>query len=209
MSMVTVGIIDYQAGNLQSVYNSVLRTGAECKILKSPCEIDTCDKIILPGVGSFKHESQTLKNEGWTQKIIEANNNSMPLLGICLGMQLLFDIGYENGVSEGLGLIKGRVCRIEREKEVSIPHVGWNDLKFKLKHPVFKGVRDKVDFYFVHSYECVPEMAENIVSMTDYFGDLVSSVHCSNVVGVQFHPEKSQPAGLRIISNFVNCDKLC
>jgi glutamine amidotransferase len=204
-----IGILDYGAGNLASVRNAFAQLGLEVAVFDHPEQIWNFDRIILPGVGSFRLAMQTLKSAGWPDALRSYAVSGQPMLGICLGMQLLFDKGYEHGETPGLGLIPGEVVLMTPEPPYKVPHVGWNSLTHVRQHPLFKGIKGHVDFYFVHSYRCIPSEPANVVAMCDYAGEFIAVVSRANVIGMQFHPEKSQPAGLRILENFAEWDGEC
>lgn len=198
-------IIDYGMGNLLSVKSAFERCGADVLITDNPENLKDVDNFVLPGVGSFKDGMKNLKERGWIPAIKKAiNEEELPLLGICLGMQLLADRGFEVEVTEGLGLIQGEVKKFNSTiKDEKIPHVGWNEIEIIKQDPLFEGVSNKVDFYFVHSYHFLPLYNQDILTETPYCGNFVSSIRRDNVWGVQFHPEKSQRPGLKLISNFL------
>ena len=205
-----IGVINFGLGNLGSIINSFEEINANIKIISDPKDIDNIEHLILPGVGSFRLGMKNLLNKGWDKKIFSHVEKQKPLLGICLGMQLLFDRGEEDGECKGLGLIKGKVIKMKSMKNRKLPHVGWNQLNFKNKHPIFEKVRDNVDYYFVHSYECLVENSSNIISTSNYHTEILSCVsNGNNVVGTQFHPEKSPPNGLKILKNFLNWNGKC
>jgi glutamine amidotransferase len=204
-----IGIIDYGVGNLASVKNAYFRLGYECRTLKNPSEIDLFDRIVLPGVGSFKSAMNVLINDGWVEQIEMFVTTNRPLLGICLGMQLLFDSSEEKGLTLGLGLIPGKVILLAPGENLRIPHVGWNSLIAKKEHKLLNGVDPSVDVYFVHSYHCIPASCEDIIAKCDYGVPFVAAVARKNIFGVQFHPEKSQPSGLRILDNFAQWKIKC
>jgi glutamine amidotransferase len=204
-----IGIIDYGVGNLASVKNAYCRLGHECRTLKNPSEIDLFDRIILPGVGSFKSAMNVLINDGWVEQIEMFVTSNRPLLGICLGMQLLFDSSEEKGLTLGLGLMPGKVIILAPRENLRIPHVGWNSLIAKTEHKLLNGVDPSVDVYFVHSYQCVPASDEDIIAKCEYGVPFVAAVARKNIFGVQFHPEKSQPSGLRILDNFAQWEIKC
>jgi glutamine amidotransferase len=204
-----IGILDYGAGNLASVRNAFAQLGLEAVVFDHPELIGNFERIIVPGVGSFRLAMEALESAGWPDALRSYAASGKPILGICLGMQLLFDKGYEHGETLGLGLVPGEVVLMTPEQPYKVPHVGWNSLIHVRQHPLFKGVKGHVDFYFVHSYRSSPREPENIVAMCDYAGEFVAVVSRDNVVGMQFHPEKSQPAGLRILKNFAEWDGAC
>jgi|TARA_B110000259_G_C13988531_1_gene391480 glutamine amidotransferase len=205
-----IGVINFGLGNLGSIINSFKEINANIKIISDPKDIDNIEHLILPGVGSFRLGMKNLLNKGWDKKIFSHVEKQKPLLGICLGMQLLFNRGEEDGECKGLGLIKGKVIKMKSMKNRKLPHVGWNQLNFKNKHPIFEKVRDNVDYYFVHSYECLVENNSNIISTSNYHTEILSCVsNGNNIVGTQFHPEKSPPNGLKILKNFLNWNGKC
>ncbi len=198
--MALMGIIDYGMGNLRSVQKGMEKVGYPCCILKSCGNLAEFDGIILPGVGAFGDAVQNLKSLGLFDAILEYAHLGRPVLGICLGMQLLFEISEEHGIHKGLGIIPGKVVRLSGS--VKVPHMGWNVLKVKKESPLLIGIKDGDRFYFVHSYRCVPKDKADIVAVTPYGEDFVSVVWRNNIMGVQFHPEKSSSLGLRILANF-------
>jgi len=204
-----IGIIDYGAGNLASVKNALERAGEDAELFSDPSLAKNYDHLVLPGVGSFRMAMERLNDAGWPEEIINHVKTGKPLLGICLGMQLLFEEGDEHGPSPGLGLIPGKVKPMRPSNPHKVPHVGWNRLFPKRNHPVMDGVKDHIDFYFVHSFECIPEFDEDVLATCDHGGDFVASVARGSVIGMQYHPEKSQPAGLRLLQNFVDWNGVC
>lgn len=204
-----IGIIDYGAGNLASVQNALEYLGHETSVCSDPAALQSFDRIILPGVGSFRAAMECLDSQGWSEQIREFVVSGRPFLGICLGMQLLFDIGEEHGPRHGLGLIPGRVKALKPGRDFRVPHVGWNSLEAIVPHPLMLGIRQHVDFYFVHSFQCVPNDQSAVLATCDYGGEFVAVVARGNVAGVQFHPEKSQPSGLRMLDNFVEWSPVC
>lgn len=200
-----VGVINYGMGNLGSVVKAVEDIGFTCKILNQPEQLGECSKVILPGVGSFFDGMARLKEDGWDNKlqhyILEDRN---ALLGICLGMQMLASYGEEGGGHDGLGLISGRVERFDKMGcNERIPHVGWNEIEEKHSDSLFVKIPTKTDFYFVHSFIFNCEKPENITSTCLYGINFPSSVRNKNVMGVQFHPEKSSKAGRQLLRNFL------
>ena len=204
-----IGIVDYGLGNLASVSNLLEHLGHDARLCARPEEAKDCDRLVLPGVGSFRAGMEGLHRSGWTAALCALTAEGRPLLGICLGMQLLAGSGDEHGPSEGLGLIPGRVVRLTPCAPHKVPHVGWNSLERRQPHPLLEGIKPGVDFYFVHSYHFVPVDERDAIATCDFGGPFVAAVARGNVAGVQFHPEKSQPAGLRLIENFVTWDGGC
>ena len=204
-----IGVIDYGMGNLGSVTNALDYLGVEAEIINNPRRLGAYDHLILPGVGSFGMAMRSLNVSGWSSALRQKVADGVPFLGICLGMQLILDIGEENGIVAGLGLIPGRVMPLSPLPPCRVPHVGWNGLSYPRHHPIFQGVKEHVDFYFVHSYKCVPTLQEDVLARCDYGGEFVAAVGKNNVVGVQFHPEKSQDMGLKILENFAGWDGAC
>jgi imidazole glycerol-phosphate synthase subunit HisH len=201
----TALIIDYGMGNLHSVKRAFEECGANVLISDDPKDIRKATHVILPGVGSFHDGMKNLFKSGWSEAIrTEAKNKGIPMLGICLGMQLLAEKGYEGGEIEGLGLVPGTVEKlIPADSRIRLPHVGWNEIYHTKKTSVFEDIPDGTDFYFVHSYHFIPTILENGIAMTPYCGEFVSAVMNKNVFGVQFHPEKSQKYGFQVIRNFL------
>ncbi|MBO5060760.1 MAG: imidazole glycerol phosphate synthase subunit HisH [Clostridia bacterium] len=199
-----IAIIDYGVGNLFSLKSSLAAIGADAIITGSCEEIKNADKILLPGVGAFGDAAEKLKNSGLCDIIKSEANNGKPLLGICLGMQLLLEKSYEYGEHEGLGLIKGEIRPISDviPNNLKIPHIGWNALKFKgEKSRLFKYIKDGDFVYFVHSYYAA-DCDEFVTATAEYGSDLTASVENGNVFGCQFHPEKSGDVGLNILRAF-------
>jgi len=198
-------IVDYGMGNLQSIRRALEECGADdITIADDPQSLAAASKIILPGVGAFTDAMDNLNRRGWPVAIRQAVDEGVSLLGICLGMQLLADKGYEGGETAGLGLIPGEVIRFELEDPtLRIPHVGWNEIYPQGDSLMLEDIRPGTDFYFVHSYHFVPRHAENILALSNYGGDFVSAVIKGLVAGVQFHPEKSQQAGFALLKNFL------
>ena len=199
-----IAIVDYGVGNLFSLKSSFLRVGADAIVTNNEREIQNAEKIILPGVGAFEDAANKLKNTGLGEILISEAKKGKPLLGICLGMQLLFDKSYENGIYDGLGLIKGDVVPISDviPKSLKIPHIGWNSLHFRgKKSRIFKYINDGDFVYFVHSYYA-SNCNNSVSSVTDYGGKLTASVENGNIFGCQFHPEKSGDTGLNILKAF-------
>ncbi|WP_133015876.1 imidazole glycerol phosphate synthase subunit HisH [Clostridium cuniculi] len=196
-------IIDYGMGNLKNVYNALKHLNIASKVSNEIAEIKCADKLILPGVGAFNKAMYNLNNMGLTEIIKEKVNNGTPLLGICLGMQMIFQKGYENGECEGLAFIDGEVKILEPKEKVKIPHIGWNKLEYNSSNDLIKGLDENSFVYYVHSYAATNVKNENLVGFSNYGGIKVPSIVCNNnVYGTQFHPEKSGEVGLRILQNF-------
>ena len=201
-----IAIVDYGVGNLFSLKSSFAAIGEETVLTPDPEIIKKADKILLPGVGAFGDAAEKLKKTGLGELIIEEANKGKPLLGICLGMQLLLEKSYEYGEHEGLGLIKGEIRPIADviPKDLKIPHIGWNSLDFKGEtSPIFRYIKNGDFVYFVHSYYGV-NCNENVIATTEYGAELTAAVQNKNVFGCQFHPEKSGDVGLNILRGF--CD---
>ena len=201
----TVLIVDYGMGNLYSVSRALENLGAAVQISSDPSDIANVDRIILPGVGSFGSAMARLRERGWIDPIIRAvTDDRLPFLGICLGMQLLAERGREGADTEGLGLIRGCVVRLQpRVATERVPHVGWNNVRLRCDNPLFSGIAQESDFYFVHSYCMELEDNADCLADTDYCGGFAAAVHRENVFGVQFHPEKSAVTGELILKNFI------
>ena len=194
-----VAILDYGLGNLRSVKKGVEKAGAEVFITADVEEMATADGVILPGVGAF---SEGMEKLGEMKKALLSYVDSSPVLGICLGMQMLLDVGEEYGIHEGLGLVPGRVRQFPAKPGYKIPHMGWNTLEIVNDDPLFEGVPDNSYVYFVHSYYAETEERYTLTS-TDYICPFSSSVRNKNAWGTQFHPEKSGETGLKILENFI------
>jgi glutamine amidotransferase len=195
-------IIDYDAGNLKSVEKALAAIGEPSEITRKPEEILGADRVILPGVGAFGDAMKQLKTYGLDAVIRELVQQKIPLLGICLGLQLLFEGSEESEGVEGLGILKGRVVRFSDSHGLKIPHIGWNSLSLQNEGRLFTGIGDGAYVYFVHSYYLKAE-DESIVKATTSYGDLVhASVEQGNIFACQFHPEKSSAVGLAILKNF-------
>lgn len=197
-----VVIIDYGMGNLKSVYNALKKLECECKISSDIEEIRKADKLILPGVGAFKDCMDNLNKSGLPNVIREEVAKGKPLLGICLGMQVLFQKGFEGDECEGLGLLQGEV-RLMEDPDVKIPHIGWNNLEKNREDNLLNGLNDKPFVYYVHSYRATGYRNEDLVGFSTYGSlKIPGLVRKENVIGAQFHPEKSGEIGLQILKNF-------
>ncbi|MBS13347.1 MAG: imidazole glycerol phosphate synthase subunit HisH [Gemmatimonadetes bacterium] len=195
-------VIDYGLGNLASVTHALEHCGAEVAVRNEPGQMDVYSHLVLPGVGAFAEGMRNLHERGWVDAIREAvYDRQVRLLGVCLGMQLLADRGEEGGDTEGLGLIEGSVERLTPDTpETRVPHVGWNEVHVAREHALMDSALDGSDFYFVHSYHLVPGNREQVVATTPYCGQFAAVVAAGTVIGFQFHPEKSQKLGLRLLS---------
>ncbi len=203
-----IGVLNIGMGNLRSVENAVYQLGFDPLVVEHQNGFDDLTHLILPGVGNFSAAMPEIQARELKEPILDFVASGRPLLGTCLGMQLLMGIGDEGGVHAGLGLIAGKVARLQGEG-LRVPHVGWNILNMTRPHPIFQGIKKGRDFYFVHSYAVVCEQDEHLLASTEYGGPVTAVVGRDNVVGVQFHPEKSQVNGLRLIENFCNWDGKC
>lgn len=197
-----IAIIDYDAGNLRSVEKALLFLGEEAVITRNAGEILRADKIILPGVGSFGDAMAQLKKYELDKVLHEAAAKETPLLGICLGLQLLFESSEESPGIEGLSLLKGQILRIPSTEGLKIPHVGWNSLEFPKKGRLFSGIPEHSYVYFVHSYYLKAAEASIVKATTEYGTHIHASVEKNHIFACQFHPEKSSTAGLQILKNF-------
>lgn len=195
-------IIDYGMGNLRSVQKALERVGHAATITSDPAVVRDAEKIVLPGVGAFCDAISALHARRLTDPIRDAIHAGKPFLGICLGLQLLFEKSYEDGEHEGLGIVAGEVVRFSVPAEFKVPHMGWNQLHFHCRPPVFAGTGEGSHFYFVHSYYVQPRDSAIVATTTDYPRAFCSSIWRDRLFAVQFHPEKSQSAGLRLLKNF-------
>ena len=205
-----VTIVDYKSGNISSVINSfkeVAKDKVNIEVTSDLNKIKSSDKVVLPGQGSFKSCIDALKNiNGLVDTLNEfAIDNKKPLLGICVGLQMFADVGYEEIETKGLGWISGKVSKLDNQNgKYKLPHIGWNQINIVKKSKILKDIENNSHMYFVHSYEFIPENKNVISSVTDYSSNIVCSVENENIFGTQFHPEKSDNLGLKIIDNFIN-----
>jgi len=199
-----LGIVDYGMANLRSVQKAFESVGVEARIVSKAEEIEGLDHVVLPGVGAFKDAVRTLRESGLAGPILKHIERGRPFLGICLGLQMLFDVGYEDGEHEGLHVLPGKCVRfdVDGAMGLKVPHMGWNQLDRVNPSPLFEGLAADASVYFVHGYHVVPANESVIATTTDYGRPFVSSIRRGNVVATQFHPEKSQRVGLRILENF-------
>mgnify|MGYP003346198446 CR=1 FL=1 len=205
-----ITIVDYKSGNISSVINSfneVAKDKVKIEVSSDINKIKSSDKVVLPGQGSFKSCVDGLNNiNGLVDALNEfAINNKKPLLGICVGLQMFADIGYEETETKGLGWISGKVQKIDNQNgKYKLPHIGWNQINIVKESKIFKDIENNSHMYFVHSYEFIPEDKNVISATTEYSSNVVCAVQKENIFGTQFHPEKSDKIGLKIIGNFIN-----
>ena len=202
-----VAIIDYDAGNIKSVEKAIQFLGKEAVITRNPEEILSATHVILPGVGSFGDAMEKLHKYGLIPVIHEVVKRDIPFIGICLGLQLLFEKSEETPGVEGLGILKGKIKRIPDKDDLKIPHIGWNSLKYPNKGRLYEGIAEESYVYFVHSYYLDAEDKEIVVATTEYGTEIHASVEKGNVFACQFHPEKSSSVGLKILENFLKVSK--
>jgi imidazole glycerol-phosphate synthase subunit HisH len=201
----TIAIIDYQMGNLRSVQKAIEHVGGRAVVSSDPEIIAGADKVILPGVGAFGDAMRELSSRGLVEAIHSFLRTERPFFGICLGAQLLFDVGFEGGQQAGLGIIPGQVVRFQLPSEYKVPHMGWNGVAATLPTKMLNGIPEGAHFYFVHSYYCVPTNRSDVWLEADYGGPFCAAVHRNNIYATQFHPEKSQRDGLQLLKNFIDC----
>lgn len=202
-----IAIIDYGMGNLRSVQKGFERVGFPAEVTADPARLLAADKIVLPGVGAFRDCIHNLEQGGFVEPILKVIAEGRPFLGICLGLQLLFSESEEFGLHKGLGVIPGRVVRFpdgmaEAGEKLPVPHMGWNQISFKKRPSLFDGVENDSNVYFVHSYYVKPDDAAVVAATCQYGLDFCAAIQQDNVMATQFHPEKSQAIGLRMLQNF-------
>ena len=201
-----IAILDYGMGNLRSVQKGFEKVGHQATITSDPAVVRAAAKVVLPGVGAFQDAMSELRRRELVAPIRQAVDAGKPFLGICLGLQLLFETGHEDGRHAGLGILPGEVVRFgaqwDMPHEFKVPHMGWNQLAIRRPAPIFSGLPEGTHMYFVHSYYVVPSDADIVATVTDYPEPFASSIWRDNLYATQFHPEKSQADGLRILQNF-------
>jgi glutamine amidotransferase len=204
-----IAIVDYGMGNLRSVEKGFLKIGVNAKVVSDPKAVDEARAVVLPGVGAFKDCMRNLEEMSLTESVIRSIQKGKPYLGICLGLQVLFTESEEFGVCKGLDVFKGKVVRfqstlkdVDNINVLKVPHMGWNTVKIYRRSPIFDGIQDEAFFYFVHSFYVVPDDNDVIATTTDYGITFTSMVWKENIFATQFHPEKSQEIGLKILKNF-------
>jgi imidazole glycerol-phosphate synthase subunit HisH len=195
-----ITIIDAGISNIKSIVRGFVTQGFEVRVTDDPLDVAKADSLVLPGVGAFPKAVEVLKRNGLWRAVLAHARSGKPLLGVCLGMQLLFGDSDEHGLTEGLGLIPGSVRRFPPDRPV--PHMGWNAVEVVRESPLFEGIPQRADFYFVHSYYGTPDDPLHEVGACDHGGRFTAAVRRDNVFGTQFHPEKSQDQGLRVLRNF-------
>jgi len=195
-------IVDYGMGNLRSVQKGFERVGSVPRISGDPDDVAKADKVVLPGVGAFRDAMAELKRAQLVEPLREAIECGKPFLGICLGLQLLFEVGYEDGAHEGLGILPGEVVRFDLPRQYKVPHMGWNQAMIRRPASILQGVEEGSYLYFVHSYYVVPRDQTLVAVETDYGGPFCAMVWRDNLYASQFHPEKSQKVGMKILENF-------
>ena len=198
-----IAIVDFGMGNLRSVQKAIEAVGSSAEITSDPERIRHASKVVLPGVGAFADAMAELRRTGLGDAFREAVQEGKPCLGVCLGLQLLFDVSLEDGEYAGLGLLRGRVVRFSPQPGLKIPHMGWNTLRIRRPAPLLAGLGESPSVYFVHSYYAQPEDSEVVAAQADYPDPFAAVVWRDNLTGCQFHPEKSQGVGLAIYANFV------
>ncbi len=204
-----IGILDIGMGNLKSVSSSVYILGYDPLLVTQASQLDDCTHLWIPGVGMYSTASLRLQNSGLIGPIRAFVDSGRPVMGTCLGMQILSTNGQEGGQHAGLDLIPGNVARLRPGDKERLPHMGWNEVHKRKDHPIFQDIKQGIDFYFVHSYHFVVEDQNSILAVCPYAGEFTCAVGANNVIGTQFHPEKSQKNGLTMVGNFCNWDGRC
>ena len=208
-----IAVLDYGAGNLRSVARALVRSGLDPEITSSPAAVRGADAVVLPGVGAFKDAAENLRAKGLSEAVCEFIASGRPYLGLCLGLQVLFEESDEHGCSPGLSLLRGRVERFPARdasgKRRRVPHIGWNQVRFTGQHPVLEGLPVEEAYYFVHAYRAVPREPGCVLGSTDYGDPFASVVGGERLFAVQFHPEKSQTAGRRLLDAYAGWVRRC
>ncbi len=204
-----IGIVDLGMGNLKSVSNATYQLGYDCVLVNQRSALDDLSHLILPGVGSYSAAMGYMVQMDLKDGILDFVRSGRPVLGICLGMQLLSTGGEEGIWTDGLNVIPGEVRKIEPSEGIMVPHIGWNTTRFRAGHPVLHKIKSGVDFYYVHSYSFNCESPSNVFATTEYGSEFASAIGRDNVFGVQFHPEKSQSNGIKLLENFCNWNGGC
>lgn len=199
----TIAVVDYGYGNLRSVAKALERCALTVEVTGDPAAVRRAEGVVLPGVGAFKDAAESLADRGLDEAVVRAIEDGKPYLGLCLGLQLLFEEGHEHGVTKGFGLLPGHVERFApTDPRLRVPHIGWNEVVFSGSHPMCAGLPERDHYYFVHSYRAVPARASDVVGQTEYGGSFASAVAREGIFAVQFHPEKSQSAGHRLLAAY-------
>lgn len=202
MHPLLIAIVDYGLGNLRSVQKALEKVGHTAQIVRDPEAIAMAERVILPGVGASADALAAVRAQGLEEPLKAFIDSGRPFLGICLGLQMLFEWSYEDGEHRGLGVLPGKVVRFDVPANLKVPHMGWNQIRFAHRPPIFDGVDEGAYFYFVHSYHVTTDEPSIVATETDYGTPFCSSVWRDNLYATQFHPEKSQAAGLRVLKNF-------
>jgi glutamine amidotransferase len=197
-----IQIVDYGMGNLRSVQKAFEKLGHAATICDQAQQLEDADKLVLPGVGAFRDAIAELRRRDLVAPIVDHLARGKPFLGICLGLQLLFDVSFEDGEWPGLGILPGQVVRFRDQPDLKIPHMGWNRIEKQGEPPLFRGIPPDAHFYFVHSYHVVPHDRRVVIAESDHGGRFVAAIGRDNLWATQFHPEKSQKHGLQLLANF-------
>lgn len=202
-----VAIIDYDAGNIKSVEKAVEYLGEQAVVTRNPEEILAADRVILPGVGAFGDAMERIRKYQLEEVIHQVVERGIPFLGICLGLQLMFESSEESPGVTGLGILKGKIVKIPEKQDLKVPHIGWNSLNFPKKSRLFEGIPENVYVYFVHSYYLQAENEEDVAATTEYGVHIHAAVEKNRIFACQFHPEKSSDVGLQILKNFIHMNR--
>ena len=204
-----VGVLTYGVGNTGSLMRALNRAGADARLLTRPDEVSEMTRLVLPGVGSFSTAMKALDTQGWIEALLIFADSGRPIMGICLGMQLLMESGEEGGFTPGLGLIEGNTEPLPTFRGLKLPHMGWNSIDLVADHSILSNLRPSVDYYFAHSYAVSPRDPDTVVAETTHGKRFPSVIARENVLGTQFHPEKSPPMGHRLLRNFLGWPPQC